>query len=558
VQHRRILVPLALAGSFGIALAPAFAAASTTSHSAAASAVSSKGFKKFNSPISKSVFSRHASSAHANTTASSTPNPDLAIGIGGIQTSDYGFELVVLVNGLNSGSGTLTISWGDSQTQTVTVAAGTTSLDYTHTYSGPGTYDISASLSDGSGDTATNSVDVQTASEFTAFGPFRILDTRTSSGAVKAHGTLALKVTGKGGQGVTIPTGVTAVALNLTATQTTAGGVLTAYNDQDMYGDPIDAPETSNLNWGKGQTVANVVVVPVGADGVVDLYNNSAGTTQFVADVEGYYTTQTADTYQAVTPTRVLDTRKGTGTGGKIAKIAAGGSITLKVAGDGTVPSTATAAELNITAVNGTKSGSITADPGVADSPATSNLNFGPGQTIANSAIVGFGDLSTDVGEITLHNSSTGPVDLVVDVSGYYEAAAFGGSAYVPLYTPARLYDSRVKDNGIYDGPLSAGKSVAIPLSVDTLESAFVLNATVTSTTGAGYLELYPYNGSSTALPGTSTLNYVKGQTVPNLAVVSAGTVEDDNFGSYDLGVYLGGTGTAQVVLDAFGFFSAD
>ncbi|HET9169521.1 MAG TPA: hypothetical protein VFN97_08790 [Actinospica sp.] len=573
MQHRRILVPLALAGSFGIALAPGFAMASTTSHSAVSpafgtSTAKSGNLKQFSSPLSKSVFSRHAASADAasKTTSGTTSNPDLAVYIGGGQISTYGVELVAGFVGLDNGSATLTISWGDGTTQTITDVTAQSDgggvLDYTHTYSALGAYDVTVTLTDAYSDTATNTTVVQTASEYTAFGPFRILDTRAGTGAAKAaiaaHGTLKFKVVGTGGNGVSVPTGATAVVLNVTATQVNASGVLTVYNNEDADGYSIDRPETSNLNFGKGQTVANLVVVPVGADGTVDFYNGSTGTTQVVADVQGYYTAASAATYTPITPTRVLDTRKGTGTGGTIAKIAAGGSVTLTIGGVGSVPSTATAAQLNITAVNGTHSGFITADGGAGASTASSNVNYGPNQAVANSAIVPFGDLSTDSHEITLHNSSTGPVDLVVDVSGYYQAAAVGGSAYIPLYAPERIYDSRVKDNGVYDGPLSAGKTVPFPITNDTLETAFVLNATVTGTTGNGYLELYPYNGGSTALPGTSTLNWVKGQTIPNLAVVSAGTVLDGNFGSYDLGLYVGGTGTAQVVLDAFGFFPSN
>jgi hypothetical protein len=502
-----------------------------------------------------------SSGVKANTTAK-TSNPGLTVAIGAVQMSAYGMELVVEIEGLTSGSATLTVDWGDGTTKTYTVAQGTTSLEEPYTYSTVGTYTITATLDDGSGgDTATNSVLVQTASDYMPYGPVRILDTRIGTGASKAavaaHGTLKLKVTGAGISGNTIPSGISAVVLNLTATQPTASGVVTAYNDEDADGYSLDAPETSNLNFGKGQTVANLVVVPVGADGVVDLYNNSSGVTQMVADVEGYYTTSTASTYKPVTPKRILDTRKGTGTG-KIAKVASDGTVTLKVAGDGTVPSTATAVQLNITVTNGTHNGNITAYAGNGTATTTSNVNYAIGQTVANSAIVPLGTTGTGTGELSLYNSSGGTVDLIADVSGYYLPSADGGSTYIPLYQPTRLYDSREKGNGVFDGPLSAGKTVPFPITPDTEETAFVLNATVTSTTGAGYLELYPYNGSSTALPGTSTLNWVKGQTIPNTAVVSAGTVLDKNFDSYDLGMYIGGTGTAQVVLDAFGFFPSN
>jgi hypothetical protein len=46
--------------------------------------------------------------------------------------------------------------------------------------------------------------------------------------------------------------------------------------------------ETSNLNFQAGQNIPNLVVVPVGADGKIQLYNGSPGTVHLVADVTGY------------------------------------------------------------------------------------------------------------------------------------------------------------------------------------------------------------------------------------------------------------------------------
>ena len=48
-------------------------------------------------------------------------------------------------------------------------------------------------------------------------------------------------------------------------------------------------PTVSNLNFTAGQTVANLVIVPVGADGKIRLYNGSPGTVQLIADIAGYY-----------------------------------------------------------------------------------------------------------------------------------------------------------------------------------------------------------------------------------------------------------------------------
>jgi hypothetical protein len=46
-------------------------------------------------------------------------------------------------------------------------------------------------------------------------------------------------------------------------------------------------PLASNLNWSPGATVANLVVVPVGPDGRVAVYNNS-GEVDVIVDVVGY------------------------------------------------------------------------------------------------------------------------------------------------------------------------------------------------------------------------------------------------------------------------------
>ena len=121
-----------------------------------------------------------------------------------------------------------------------------------------------------------------------AFGPLaptRVLDTRSGlggvNGPVAVHGIATFTILGAGG----VPaTGVSAVILNVTVTAPTGAGFITAF----AGGGP--QPNTSNLNFVSGQTVANLVVVPVGAGGTVSLYNGSAsGTTQILADVAGYY-----------------------------------------------------------------------------------------------------------------------------------------------------------------------------------------------------------------------------------------------------------------------------
>jgi hypothetical protein len=125
--------------------------------------------------------------------------------------------------------------------------------------------------------------DVTEAGAFQALSPARVLDTRTGNGAtgpVGAGRSVAVQITGRGG----IPaTGVSAVAINLTATAPTASGYLTAHPDGTAR------PTVSTLNYAKSQTIANMATVPVGSNGAIRLYNGSPGTVQLVGDIAGYY-----------------------------------------------------------------------------------------------------------------------------------------------------------------------------------------------------------------------------------------------------------------------------
>jgi hypothetical protein len=565
VQRRSVLVPLALVGSVGIALAPALAEASASTSSThtsvkpAASLAQDAAFMTYASPASSSKLVRKAGA-----TSATAPNPNLAVAIQVQNTSALGVSLSVTVTGLITGTGHLAINWGigSGSTYSAFEAGSAQPMTYQYTYGNPGANTIIVTLDDGSGDTATNSVAMQTlGSEFTAFGPWRMLDTRSGIGAaaapVASDGTLKLKVAGAGGGGVSIPLGVTAVVMNVTATEGTANGLLTVYGDEDQPGNPIARPVTSNVNYAKNQNVPNLVVVPVGKNGLIDFYNNSSGSTDILADIQGYFTKTAAQAYFPITPTRIIDTRTGTGTG-KIAQIPANGTIDVTVSGlkGGVIPFDAAALALNLTAVNGTHPGVITAyAAGTGSIPSTSNLNYLPGKPSANMAIVPVSYIGSTIDQIAIHNNSSGPVDIIADASGYFTSAGVpepaGGSAYVPLSTPARILDTRSEGS-----PVQAGVPDPQPFPF-TPSTAGIFNATVTEPTGNGYLSLYPYNPNDPgALPSTSNLNYAVGQTIPNLAFVTPGTVKDTPRGdAFDYGIYLGGQGSAQVILDWFGFF---
>jgi hypothetical protein len=82
----------------------------------------------------------------------------------------------------------------------------------------------------------------------------------------------------------TVPaTGVTAVVVNVTAVASSAARFLTVY--------PSDVPRpiASNLNFPPGVHIPNLVVVKVGEDGKVDLYNDQ-GHVDVIFDVVGWFT----------------------------------------------------------------------------------------------------------------------------------------------------------------------------------------------------------------------------------------------------------------------------
>jgi hypothetical protein len=235
---------------------------------------------------------------------------------------------------------------------------------------------------------------------FTGAAPARVLDTRIGLGAPKAKlgagRSLTLTVPG-------LPAGTTAVALNVTVTNPTAAGHLTVYPG----GQPL--PGVSNLNYVPGQTIPNMVVVPLGPGNTVTFYN-SAGTVDVIADVLGHYAPGTGAEFTGRTPTRVLDTR--IGLGAPKAKLGAGRALTLTVPA---LPAGTTAVALNVTVTNPTAAGHLTVYPGGQPLPGVSNLNYVPGQTIPNMVVVPLGPGNT----VTFYNSA-GTVDVIADVLGSY------------------------------------------------------------------------------------------------------------------------------------------
>ena len=367
--------------------------------------------------------------------------------------------------------------------------------------------------------------------------PSRLLDTRLGVGAPVARlgpaSSLRLQVTGRGG----VPAvGVSAVVLNVTVTEPSAASWLTAW--------PAGAPrpQASNLNFGAGRTAPNLVVVKVGDEGQVDLYN-SAGSIHVVADVAGWYGGVTGGArFHELVPSRILDTRLGVGA--PLAPLGPGSTLPLQVTGRGGVPASAVSAVvLNLTVTEPTAESWLTAWPVGMARPVASNLNYAAGQTVANQVVVKVGE----GGYVDLFNS-LGSAHVIADVAGWFGEEGAEGAGYVPVM-PGRILDTRI---GLGAPVAAVGPASTLSLQVtgrgqvpSTGVAAVVLNVTAVDPTAESWLTAWPKGAER---PVASNLNYLPGLTVPNLVVVGVGPD-----GKVDL---YNRAGSTHLVVDVAGWYA--
>ncbi|MFL6090932.1 MAG: polysaccharide lyase family 7 protein [Aeromicrobium sp.] len=260
--------------------------------------------------------------------------------------------------------------------------------------------------------------DASAAGTFTSMSPVRVLDTRRDQ-PISANGEVSVPMTGVVGS-----SNVAATVMNLTATNPAADGFITAYPGPSR-------PLASNVNFARGQTIPNAGTPGVGSDGSVRFYNGAGGTVDLVADVAGWFRSDGATgvpgSFTSMTPTRLLDTRYGTGA--PQARVGAGKSVSF------TVPSGAGAVSLDVTAINPGADGFITAFPAGTAPPLAANITFARGQNITNHVTVKVGC----AGKVTLYNGSSSTVDLAADIDGSYRsnAARSGPPAAVLSNDPA-------------------------------------------------------------------------------------------------------------------------
>ena len=287
---------------------------------------------------------------------------------------------------------------------------------------------------------------------------------------------------------------------------------------------------------GSSFPVGTTTVTCVATDGV-----GLTATTTFKINVIGN------DDYVPLAPARVADTRVGFTTvdgaeaGGGLLDV--GSILELQVAGRGGVAADATAATLNVTAVDAVAPGFATAWPCGEPRPTASNLNFTTGATVPNAVLAKIGA----GGKVCLFTSQ--PIHLVVDVNGYFPVT----TSYRPL-NPGRLLDTRAEGVTVdgtqqRTGAVAADSTTTLQVSgrggVPADATSVVLNVTTTESVADGYITAYPCDSTR---PNASSVNGVATKTVANLVISK---IDDDG----TLCLYAQSAG--HLIADVNGYFTA-
>ncbi len=395
-------------------------------------------------------------------------------------------------------------------------------------YSGP----VPVTVTTPSGTSSTTSAPqfsyVAPASQYHPLAPTRLLDTRRpgEGGPFRAGVTRSLTLAGRYG----VPARATAVEVNLTMTEVTTRTSLTVF----PTGDP--RPAATTMSAAKGETVAHLAEVPLGAGGSISIVNAS-GSAEVVVDLQGYYTAGSGAGGRLVTlrPRQVVDSAA-KGGGGPVHK---GASRTVTLTGRDGVPTSGVAAVVfNLTATKTTANSWFEVYPTGTRRVLASNLNWARGTSTTNLVVAKLGRK----GSVEIYNHE-GSADFTIDVVGYITTTAdkLRGTVNTPL-VPVMLAGSST--GGVLRlGPgQTAGLKVAGVLGVPADARAVVLDVSTFSATANSSLALFPAGGLRPLAPD---LSWRRGTARSNLVVVAVGrggVVDISNrFGKVGLSVSIEG-----------------
>lgn len=280
------------------------------------------------------------------------------------------------------------------------------------------------------------------------------------------------------------------------------------------------APETSTLNFEPGSARSNGAPVVFGQGGGVDFATVTE--VDVVADVFAAFTDDGLG-LRSVAPRRVIDTRDTPD------PVPAMTPMVVDVGG----PAGARGVIASVAVIND-DAGFVTAYACDDPMPETSALNYAGDGVVANTIV-------SRVSAGTLCLWSTQPVEIIVDVTGYF--VADGELSYQPV-RPVRLLDTR-QDGARYQGRLGDGQGIELPIQglagAPAGIQAAVVNLVAVQSDDAGFLTVYPCGFDA---PLASALNFGAGREV-------VGTVTQSSIG--DGALCVRGRNRTHLIVDLLG-----
>jgi hypothetical protein len=254
--------------------------------------------------------------------------------------------------------------------------------------------------------------------------------------------------------------------------------------------------------------------------------------------------TAVGGTFNAINPTRIVNTRSGLGLPAGV-----GANKTATFSAVGAVPGhKADSVAITVTVVDPARSGHILLyAPDDVTRPTTSTVSFTAGQSTPNEVIAEV----SGTGTVRVVNSSAAKVDLLVDITGYWTRANEAPSTPGSLTTvrPARAYDSRTSGHSALD----ATSSVTVPIDgtagVPTSGvSAVAVNLTVANPKIGGTLTATAGADDQQGSTRTSTLHFVQGGSRAGFAIVPVNT-------DGTISIYNSASAPVNFVVDVEGYF---
>lgn len=345
----------------------------------------------------------------------------------------------------------------------------------------------------------------------------RVLNTQNGTGGysspMAAYTWRSIPIDGQAGVAAS---GVSAVAVNFSVVSPATTGYIFA----DKTGVATPNTSTTYMAYIAGASQSNSAVIPVGADGQIQVETSSI--VDLIIDVQGYYTagSTAAGGYTPVPATDIADTRNGTG-GLTVGKIATGSTVTAQVTGAGGVLANASGVMLDITESDGTSSGGwLTPYPAGTTRPQTS-LDWPASSNREWTVPV---DLTTATsGKVTVYIGAGGPVNVWFTVEGYFTAS--NGADIPGQLTPAA---TRVYQTLSPSTPLAAAgvRTVQItgmnglPVAGNGITAVAANITVIAPASGAGYIQAYADNTSARG----ATMQFPASATTSGMTIVPVGS----------------------------------